>query len=82
MVKLNSDGYKLFKIISADIVFIHLFVFILLSIAGNSLGLIGGCMFKDVKVASAIVPMFIMPLILFSGFFKNSSNFMAWISWL
>lgn len=46
------------------------------------MGLIGGCMFKDVKVAAGVVPMFIMPLILFSGFFKNSSNFMSWISWL
>ena len=38
-------------------------------------------MFKDVKVASGVIPMLIMPLILFSGFFKNSSNFMSWIGW-
>jgi ABC-type multidrug transport system permease subunit len=42
----------------------------------------GGCMFKDVKVASGVLPMFIMPLMLFSGFFQNRGNLLAWISWL
>ena len=30
-----------------------------------------GCAFKDVKLALNIVPMVLMPLIIFSGFFAN-----------
>ena len=41
-----------------------------------------GCAFKDVKVATGIVPMVLMPLIIFSGFFANSKNFYVWIGWL
>lgn len=59
-----------------------MFVFVLLSLAGNSIGLMGGCFFKDVKVAAGVIPMIVMPLMLFSGFFKNLGNFMSWISWL
>jgi len=54
---------------SADVVVINIFVYILMSLAGNSIGLMGGSMFSDVKVASGVIPMFIMPLMLFSGFF-------------
>lgn len=42
----------------------------------------GGCVFKDVKVAAGFLPVIIMPLILFSGFFKNSNNLMNWIGWI
>ena len=50
---------------------VHFVVITLLGLAGNSVGLMGGCIFKDPKVASGVVPMFIMPMILFSGFFSN-----------
>jgi ABC-type multidrug transport system permease subunit len=63
-------------------VILHFLIFCLLSLAGNSIGLIGGCMFKDVKVASGVLPIFIMPLVLFSGFYQNRGNMMIWISWL
>jgi len=53
----------------ASIVVIHIFICILMSLAGNSVGLMGGAMFTDVKVASGVLPMFIMPMMLFSGFF-------------
>jgi len=46
-------------------------IFVLQSLAGNSIGLMAGCVFKDVKVASGFLPAILMPLILFSGFFKN-----------
>lgn len=65
--RVNLLSYK----IRAHIVVLHLFIYSLLSLCGNSLGLMGGCMFKDVKVAAGVVPMIIMPLVLFSGFFKN-----------
>jgi ABC-type multidrug transport system permease subunit len=63
-------------------VIINFFIYCLLSLAGNSIGLMGGCVFKDVKVASAVLPMFIMPLMLLSGFYQNRGNLRVWISWL
>ena len=60
----------------------HIFIAILLSLCGNSLGLMAGCAFNDIKVATSIVPMVLMPLIIFSGFFANSKNFYVWIGWI
>ena len=50
---------------------VHFIVLILLGLTGNSVGLMGGCIFKDPKVASGVVPRFFMPMILFSGYFSN-----------
>ena len=74
MVGLNAEegGY----------VVTHLFIAVLMSLCGNSIGLMAGCAFKDVKVATGIVPMVLMPLIIFSGFFANSKYFYVWIGWL
>ncbi len=44
---------------------VHFIVSTLLGLAGNSVGLMGGSIFKDPKVASGVVPMFVMPMILF-----------------
>jgi hypothetical protein len=33
-------------------------------------------------MAMAITPMLIMPFMLFSGFYKNRSNFLDWIGWI
>ncbi len=41
----------------------------------------GGCIFKDPKVASGVVPMFFMPMILFSGYFSNLGTMQGWIEW-
>ena len=62
--------------------FIHIFTFVLLSLGGNSVGLMAGIFFQDVKVASGVVPIAIMPFVLFSGFLKNRENLMSWISWI
>ena len=56
---------------SAYIVVVHFIVLKLLGLTGNSVGLMGGCIFKDPKVASGVVPRFFMPMILFSGYFSN-----------
>jgi hypothetical protein len=65
-----------------EVVFINLFIFFLLSFAGNSVGLMAGCLFNDVKVAAGILPMFVMIFVLFGGFFQNQGNYMAWIGWI
>ena len=68
--------------LTADIVIVNIFICILLGICGNSCGLMAGTIFKDSKVATSIVPVVIMPIVLFSGFWANQSLFMDWIGWL
>ncbi|KAM3141214.1 hypothetical protein pb186bvf_006599 [Paramecium bursaria] len=60
----------------------HIFIAVLLALCANSMGLMAGCAFKDVKLALNIVPMVLMPLIIFSGFFANQKNFYVWIGWI
>ena len=48
---------------------IHMLIYILMSMAGKSLGLMAGCVFTDINVANGAIPMVIMPLMLFSGFY-------------
>lgn len=67
---------------TADIVVINIFICILLGLSGNSCGLMAGSMFQDVRTAAGMLPMVIMPLVLFSGFYANQSQFMDWIGWL
>lgn len=64
MVGLNSrDG---------GVVVAHVFIAILTCLNGNSIGLMAGCAFNDIKVATSIVPLVLLPLVIFSGFFANS----------
>lgn len=64
MVGLNTrDG---------GVVVAHIFIAILTCLNGNSIGLMAGCVFNEIKVATSIVPMVLLPLIIFSGFFANS----------
>lgn len=54
------------------VVIAHIFIAILTCLNGNSMGLMAGCAFNDIKVATSIVPLILLPLIIFSGFFANS----------
>lgn len=56
----------------AGVVITHLFIAILTCLNGNSIGLMAGCAFNDIKVATSIIPLFLMPLTIFSGFLANS----------
>ena len=75
---------------SADLIVINIIICILLGMSGNSfgillyltIGLMTGCMFNDVKSAAGFLPVVIMPFVLFSGFYANSSTFMSWIGWI
>lgn len=51
--------------------FFHCLVFFLMSFCGASLGLLLGSAILDAKSVSAVTPIMILPIILFSGFFKN-----------
>lgn len=62
--------------------FLFYLTFILVHVCGNSLGMFLGSIVNDPKAVSAISPALILPFVLFSGFFKNSSNLPDWIGWL
>lgn len=47
-----------------------------------SLGLMLGSMFTDAKSVSAMASLFLLPFVLFSGFFKNTGNLSNWIGWI
>ncbi len=51
--------------------FIFLLTYTLLGFAGSAVGLLIGSVILDAKSVSAVVPIIILPLMLFSGFFKN-----------
>lgn len=48
---------------------------------GSSLGLFLGSVILDAKSISAIVPIVLLPVTLFSGFFKNRESLPVWIGW-
>lgn len=58
------------------------FISFLCGLAGNSFGLLVGSFFSDAKVASGILPLIVLPLMLFSGFYKNRKDLPRWIGWV
>ena len=62
--------------------FIFLLTYMLLGLAGNSLGLLIGSVILDEKSVAAVVPIILLPFLLFSGFFKNRNDLPGWISWI
>jgi len=65
--------------------FIMVLVGIVQEFAGTALGIFMASLFEDIAVALAVTPMALMPLMIFSGFFVNSSTipvFLNWIKWL
>jgi ABC-type multidrug transport system permease subunit len=62
--------------------FIFYLTYFLLGFAGASMGLLIGSVILDAKSVSAVVPIIILPLMLFSGYFKNNEDLPGWIGWL
>jgi len=50
--------------------------------AGSSLGLMLGSVVQDAKSMSALTPILLLPMFLYSGLFKNSGNLSDWIGWI
>jgi ABC-type multidrug transport system permease subunit len=67
---------------TAEQFFIHCLVFFLICFCGASLGLLLGSAILDAKSVSAVVPIITLPIILFSGFFKNRDDLPKWIGWI
>lgn len=58
-------------------------VLILINLAGSAIGYFITCAVLDVRIAnSAVQPLFLLPTMLFSGFFLNSSNIPVYFIWL
>ena len=55
---------------------------ILSSFAGSSLGLMLGSIAKDSKTVSILTPLFIQPMLLFAGYYKNLGSIPRWIGWI
>lgn len=62
--------------------FTFYFILFLISFAGNSLGLLLGSAIKDAKLVSIMIPIFILPFVLFSGFYKNRDDLPVWLGWI
>lgn len=52
------------------------------AITGTAIGTFISAIFDDVGMALAVLPLFLLPVLLFSGLFVNSENFPVWLSWL
>ena len=52
------------------------------AITGTAIGTFISAIFDDVGMALAVLPLFLLPVLLFSGLFVNSENFPVWLAWL
>lgn len=60
-------------------------IMVLMDNCGASIGMFVSCLFSDIATALAVMPMILMPLMVFSGFFVNSSTippYFIWISYI
>lgn len=53
----------------------------LLSNCGAALGVLLSIAISDPKAIMGVIPIVVLPFALFSGFYKNSSDYPAWIGW-
>jgi len=74
MIDLNQDKPEYF--------FYFLLLLVILSWTGNALGLICGITLTNPRTSSALQPVFKLPFILFSGFYKNRNDYASWIGWI
>ena len=52
------------------------------TLVGNSIGFFTGSLFKDPKKATSLAPMFLLPLMMFSGLYNKLKSIPSWISWV
>lgn len=62
--------------------FIQLAAYILVQLSASSFGYFLSSIFSQEETAVQMSSVFLMPMILFSGFFSNSGKFPDWIGWL
>ena len=67
---------------SASQFFYFYLVCLLIAMASSSVGYFVSSIFSVSEDAVNIAPVIVMPMVLFGGYFSNSSNYPVWISWL
>lgn len=55
---------------------------VLLDNCGASLGIFVSCIFNDIAIAMNVMPMVILPLMVFSGFFVNANAIPPYFNWI
>jgi len=55
---------------------------VLLTGCGHSLGLWAAATFANVNIALAVMPLLILPMMIFSGLFVNIATLPVWIAWI
>ncbi|KNE59398.1 hypothetical protein AMAG_03681 [Allomyces macrogynus ATCC 38327] len=55
---------------------------VLMAQCGTAIGMLAACAFNELSVALAIVPVILLPLMLFSGLFVNSDNIPVFLDWI
>jgi len=61
---------------------VMVFIMVILENCGTALGIFVASFFADIAVALAVVPMFLMPLMIFSGFFVNAGTSPVFLQWI
>jgi len=54
----------------------------MVSFLSATYGFLISSLFEKEEDAVGMTPLFILPQVLFGGFFSNAGNFPVWISWL
>ncbi|KRW98125.1 P-loop containing nucleoside triphosphate hydrolase [Pseudocohnilembus persalinus] len=67
---------------TAGIFFKYLLANIFIGFCGNSMGILIGSLFSDPKIASAMMPLIMLPLMQFSGLFGNRNDMWDGLSWI
>jgi hypothetical protein len=55
---------------------------VLLDNCGAAIGVFVSCLFNEISIALAVVPMVILPLMVFSGFFVNTNSIPPYFTWI
>lgn len=66
----------------AESYFLFLAALLILVFFGNSLGVLLSSMFSNVRAAFAVVPVVVLPLMLFAGYMSNVNSIVGWLAWL
>lgn len=67
---------------TAEKFFLYAVTTMLLSITGSALGIFFASLFAELNVALAITPLFLLPLMLFSGLIVNNNSIPVYFNWI
>jgi ATP-binding cassette subfamily G (WHITE) protein 1 len=54
----------------------------LTALCGMGLGIVAGAAFPNMGIGLAVLPMLLLPLMLFSGLYVNTGSLPAWLGWI